>query len=173
LPYKEVFSKDNGWITLRGDFFQNVNKAILTTKGQISSNQTFLDGTLNWTNYIFNSNLDWNKGSHLLLTGRFQDDKNYVACLFNDEKLRIEQYLKGKRIIIVEKQTFFKMPKNNAQFGISVNGNKVECLVDGNSVISAYNLDPALSHGGIGFKTWDQEINNSEIIIKMVNVEQI
>jgi len=174
IPYSShvfnVFDWRNSW----GDVIINNNRFLnISATNSSTGASVFLDGTLLWTNYTFNTLIDWNKGSHVSLIGRFKDSENYVACSFSDKGLRIEQYLNGKKRIMVERETFFEMPKDDIKLGIRVNKDKVECLVNGSVVAYTYYLSPALSNGGIGFKTWDPQINNSEIIIKEVLVEEI
>ena len=57
-----------------------------------------------------------------------------------------------------------------AQAYIQVNGDRVQCGLDG-SVVPDYNyigMPEQLWTGGIGFDTWDPQINNSQIIVKDV-----
>jgi len=173
LPYNSDIFKNVDWRISWGNRTANNDGLHLFAKSDSSGALTLLDGTSAWSNYLSNTILDWSKGSHVSLIGRFKDDKNYVACSFNDKSLKIEQYLNGKRRVMVEKKTFFEMPKKDVELGIMVNKDKVECLVNGNSVIYAYYLSPALSHGGIGLKIWDSELNNSEIIAKKIEVTEI
>ena len=173
LPYTANKFKKFDWRISWGNLEINNSSLRISASGTSSGALTLLDGSSAWEDYILNVVINWNKGSHVSLLGRFENNENYVACSFNDNTLRIEQYLNSKKRIMVEKDTFFEMSKKDVHLGIIVNKDKVECLVNGNSVIYSYYLSPVLSHGGIGLKTWDPEINNSEIVVKNISVEEI
>lgn len=173
LPYSTVVFKPFDWRSSWGDVKSSTSKLYVSANKTSTGALAILDGSLSWTDYIFKIETDWNKGDNISLFGRVRNVENYVACSFTDRGLRIEQYLKGKKRIMVEKNTFFEMPKKSIQLGIVVNKDKVECLVNGNSVIYTYYLSPALSHGGIGIKTWDPVVNNSEIMVTKVDVVAI
>lgn len=173
LPYQDKFDGDNGWKKGWGIFGIENNHFILGKNTSTTGSMAVLDGAYLWKNYFFNAKADWIKGDNVSVLARYINDKNYVSCSFSDDKLRIEQYLNGNKRVMVEKKNFFEMPKKDVRLGIMVNGDKTECLVNGNSVIYAYYLSPVLSHGGVGIKTWDPEVNNSEIIVKNVEVTEI
>lgn len=173
LPYQDNFGGDNGWEKGWGIFNIENQRLVLGKNTSTTGSMAVLDGAYLWKNYIFNAKMDWIKGENVSVLARYINDKNYIVCSFSDDKLRIEQYLGGKKRIVVEKKTLFEIPKRNVQLGIVANNDKVECLVNGNSVIYSYYLSPALSHGGIGIKTWDPEINNSEVIVKNIDVTEI
>ncbi|MDO8231800.1 MAG: polysaccharide deacetylase family protein [bacterium] len=172
LPYADNFSSYNGWLKTYGKLSIEDSSMILYPNSSTGSSVS-LDGTYLWQNYIFNAKIDWFKGENISLLARYKDDKNYTTCSFTDNGFKIEQYLNGKGRVMVEKKAFFEMPKKDVWLGIMVNKDKVECLVNGNSVIYAYYLSPVLSHGGIGIKTWDSEVNNSEIVVKNVEVTEV
>jgi len=102
-----------------------------------------------------------------------KDDENYTACNFSGDSVRIEQRLNNKNRVMVEIKNYVNFPKNDLNLGIKVNKDKVECLVNDNIVAYTYYLSPALSNGGIGFKIWDPQMNNSELIVRHVSVEEI
>jgi|CXWL01.1.fsa_nt_gi peptidoglycan/xylan/chitin deacetylase (PgdA/CDA1 family) len=173
IPFQENFGQPNSWLQTWGSLNLKNNSMQVGSNASTTGSTIFLDGSYLWEDYIFNMKIDWIKGSNVSLLARHKDDMNYIACSFSDDKLRIEQYLKGKNRIMVEKKMFFEMSKKDVYLGIVVNKAKVECLVNGNSVIYSYYLSPALSHGGIGIKTWDPKLNNSEIVVKNVEATTV
>jgi len=168
LPYQKSFLNDSEWVKTQGARVTVENGDMKISTNNRTGASIFLSGALEWKDYIFNTRLDWNRGSHISLLSRINESGNYVACSFTDKELRIEQYLDGIKILMVKKSTFFEMPQKAFWLGIMVNKDKVECLVNGNSVIHSYDLSPALLRGGIGIKVFDPKIDNSEIIIKSV-----
>lgn len=57
--------------------------------------------------------------------------------------------------------------------GIGFAGTDEACYLDGKRVIDTSDVDEKLDMGGIGFKTWDLQTDNSEMVIKNVSVEEI
>ena len=106
---------------------------------------------------------------------RYRDDENYAACNFSDDDVRIEQRLNNKNRVIVEvkRDLNSNKPKNDVELGIKINKDKIECFLNNKIMAYAYYLSPILSSGGIGFKIWDPQVNNSELIVKEIFVEEI
>ncbi|NUQ57301.1 MAG: polysaccharide deacetylase family protein [Candidatus Paceibacter sp.] len=173
LPYEEKFSNENQWKRTWGQVELNGGTIELGSREDTSGSFVFLDGSYPWTNYIFNTAIDWKKGTHVSLAARFKDEDNYAACAFSDDNLRIEQKIAGKTRNIVDKKNIYDIPKENVRLGISVIGDTVRCYVNGNEVAYAYYLSPLLANGGIGLKTWDRELGNSLIYVKDIKVEEV
>jgi len=173
LPYFDNFTDYNGWVKTWGRLTLNDNQMILNSFASTTGSAAFLDGSYLWKDYVFKTKIDWVHGENISLIARFKDNSNYVSCSFNDKKIRIEQYLNGDKRIMVEKEITFEISKKDLELGIAVNNDKTDCLINGKSAVYSYYLSPNLLNGGIGFKTWDPKINNSEIIIKEVKVEEI
>jgi hypothetical protein len=55
--------------------------------------------------------------------------------------------------------------------GIELNDNQAGCFFDGKKVARGIFSNQVLFHGGIGFKSWDPLLENSEIVIKNVYAE--
>lgn len=173
LPYLDDFEDNNGWIKTWGGFSLKNNSMILGSDASTTGGEIFLDGSYSWRNYIFESKINWIKGNSVSLMARYKDDENYTACDFSDDDVRIEQRLNKRNRVMVKIEKVFNFPKTGAKLGIRVNNDKVECLIDNRVVAYTYYLSPILSNGGIGFKTWDPQVNNSEIIIKEISVKEI
>ena len=173
LPYNDDFSDYNGWVKTWGKSSLGNNSIVLSSHASTTGASIFLDGSYLWDNYSYSANITWVKGRNTSLLARYKDDENYVACNFSGDNVRIEQRLNNKNRVMVEIKNYVNFSKNDLNLGIKVKKDKVECLINGNIVAYTYYLSPALSIGGIGFKTWDSQMNNSELIVKNVSVEEI
>lgn len=175
LPYIDDLKNNNGWVKTWGELSLNLDNNFinLSSNASTTGSSVFLDGSYLWKNYIFKTKIDWVRGKNVSLMARFKDNFNYVSCSFDDKKIKIEQNLNGKKRIIAEKELPFEIPKENLELWVVVNNDKVECFINGDLAIYSYYLSPVLSNGGIGFKTWDPEINNSKMIVKEVDVQKI
>lgn len=173
LPYNDNFKEYNGWIREYGNLEMENNNLKISSSETTTGASVFLDGSYFWGDYVFNTTIDWIKGSHISLAARFKDENDYVTCAFSDDNIRIEQKIAGKTRNIVDKKNTYDIPKENLRLGVSVVGDTVRCYVNGNEMAYAYYLSPILGNGGIGIKTWDKELGNSEIKVKNVSVSEI
>lgn len=175
LPYKDTFEKDNGWLRVWGASTQGKGSLIVGANNSTNGSSWVLDGAYSWENYTFYSRVDLKKGSNITLLARYQDDFNFVDCNFTKQGLRIEQRLKGKERVMVDKQLEENIfaQKNGIELGISVDKDKIECLANKKILGYTFYVSPFLANGGIGFMSWDKAVNNSEFIVKRVSVEEI
>ena len=104
---------------------------------------------------------------------RYQDGKNYMMCSFSDKSISAEQVLNGERKVLSELKGDFILIGKDRKTGIGVYGNTVNCYLDDKIAMKGYNSSQSLDRGGIGFKTWDPQVNNSELIVRNISVEEI
>ncbi len=173
LPYIDNFASYNGWIKTWGKLILKNNSIVMGAHASTAGSAVFLDGTYLWQNYVFKADVRLMKGQSFSLTARYKDGKNYTACSFSDKLVRIEQVLNGEKKVLSELKGDFVFIGKNRDVGIGVYDNIVICYLDDKMAVISYNLDQGLDRGGIGFKTWDPQLNNSELIIKSVSVEEI
>lgn len=174
LPYQDDFLFDQGWKNTWGNVEIKDNVLNLSSKETSSGSFSFLDGTYLWDNYIFNATIDWQKGSHAFLVSRFKDDLDYLTCTFSDDEIKINQIYNNRSTTLSSTKTNFILPRENVKLGVAVNKNTISCIVQGNIVLSYTGSFSELSHGGIGFKTWDKdEKGNTLLSIKKVEVYPI
>lgn len=174
LPYYDNFTDSNGWTKDWGRIsFSGNNSVAMSSYGSAKGSSIFLDGAYLWRDYKFKANVNLTKGQTFSLTARYKDGKNYTTCLFTEKSIRAEQIVDGEKEILSELRGIFSFTGIDREVGIGVYDNVVNCYLDGKIAMWGGNLDERLDHGGIGFKTWDPLINNSELIIKNVSVEEI
>ena len=173
LPYLDDFKKDNGWQKDWGQMEFRDDAMIINAHASTTGSAVFLDGTYLWQNYVFKADVYPAKGQVFSLMARYKDGKNYAMCSLSDRSIKIEQVLNGERKIFSELKGDFVFIGRNREAGMGVYGNTVNCYLDGKIIIKGYNLNQSLNQGGIGFKTWDPQVNNSELIIKEISAEEI
>ncbi len=162
------FSENQDWISNWGSKSFVNNKLFLESDNNTGSS-VILGGTRSWKDYAFQANVNWKKGSNILLLARYNDEDNYLACNFSAKKIRIEKRVEGKNFV-QEKNMDFDFPKSNLNLGVKISGTNIECMLDNKIIDSADIETDKLPNGGIGFKTWDPETGNSEIEINKVTV---
>jgi peptidoglycan/xylan/chitin deacetylase (PgdA/CDA1 family) len=164
-----------GWTPDWGKFsIQSDQSLDIAADAGRTGGSVFLDGTYDWNDYQFSAIADWKSGANILLMARYQDSSNYVACSYGSDLIHIQQSLKGdQRIIAGTSSPIGKPPHTGMNIGIRVQGRQVTCLLDGVAKTQTRFLDPSLNVGGIGFKTWDPQPNNSQMTIKSFSVEPV
>lgn len=173
LPYEDNFDRDNGWTKSWGKMAFEDKAIKIGSHAGTTGSLVFLDGSNLWGNYVFKSRVDLIRGQVFSLLARYKNDNNYVACVFTTESIRIEQMANGERRVVRELKGNFESIGNNREVGIGAYDDKVNCYVDGKITLEEFNSSAMLEHGGIGFKTWDPTLGNSELILKSVSVEEI
>ena len=171
LPYFDDFSDYKGWAKNYGKLSIENNSMIMGSRFSNGS-LIFLDGSYLWEDYFFKSKIKLLKGQTFSLLARYNGDNNYVSCEFTPEFIRIERVIEGKRELVYEKKDNFVFIGKDREVGIRIKNNTVDCYINGKVVTENYDIKNIPKHGGIGFRIWDPEINNSEIIIKKVSVEE-
>ena len=173
LPYTDNFSDYNGWIKTWGQMEFRDGSMMIGAHTSTTGSAVFLDGSYLWQDYVLKADVYPVKGQVFSLMARYKDGKNYAMCSFSDKSVKIEQILNGERKILSELKGDFVFIGKDREVGIGVYDDIVNCYLGDKIAMKGYNLDQGLNHGGIGFKTWDFQLNNSELIIKNVSVEEI
>lgn len=173
IPYQDNFSKDNGWQKGWGDMNLGNNFLKISANAPTTGSEIFLGGTYLWQDYVFKANVNLTKGQSFSLMARYMDDKNYVACSFSDNYIRSEQVQGGKKKILSELKGDFVFIGKNREVGIGIYNNIVNCYLDNKIIIKGYDLTKEINNGGIGFKTWDSLMDNSELVINNLSVKEI
>lgn len=175
LPYKNSFASNDlrGWIKTWGDIVSGEEALVLDALEYTTGSAAFLDGTYSWRNYEFRADITLKKGLVFLLAARYRDENNYASCTFSDTLVRAEQVLNDEREVLSELSGDFGFTGRNHEVSVNVDGDTISCYVDGKMIIEADTLDESLNYGGIGFKTWDPQMDNSELIVREIVVEEI
>jgi len=171
LPYSLRVTRWNGWTATRDRFEIGENTMTMGSGENNTGTVAFLDGSLHWTDYLFDTNVDWKKGSNFSLLSRFQNDSNYLSCNFSNGSIRLEQKINDETIILEQKKISLPADKTNLDLAMKIEANSASCGFNDQDLLFSNNIDGRLSHGGIGLKTWDPIIGNSEIIVKSISVK--
>lgn len=167
LPFSNLDMIRDDWKTSWGAFhFEGtslIQEATPKTEGAFS----FLEGSFTWKDYFYTAEVNWEEGSHFLLVARVLDSDNYVQCSFNKDYLRIEQLSEGLLVVNAVKKNFYNLPKSDMTVSMAVRGNKVDCYIGKNLVISATANSSLPKNGAIGVKIWDQRLGVSKM--KLIN----
>lgn len=176
IPFNPKLTNGDGWInTLWGEMaFENSHLMVRANPGGTGS-VIILDGSHEWKDYQFSTNLLWHGGSNLYLWARYQDDENYTSCNFGNDLVHVEETVGGVTNVIkgneVTNENLLK--QNSFIASIRVYGRTVECLINGHVLAKTEFLDKHLSRGGIGIKVWDHVNGTSALEVTRVLVESI
>ncbi len=166
LPYHADLAKDEGWSTAWGAYGAGQGTLFVSAASTTGASVN-LDGTLGWKNYDMEARLAWPKGSNAYLWTRFKDPGNFAECNFGNNLVHIEQRVGSGDVHVIKGADYAIVSgSSDITLGMRVQGRTVECLVNGAPVVKSDFLDPGLDHGGVGFKVWDHDMDNSEIVVK-------
>ena len=169
LPYKDNFVENNGWKRSWGEMNVADQTMRLYSTSSTTGAQVFLEGTKSFNNYLFTSYLEWISGSHVSLTARQIDSRNYLSCNYSDGYIRLEEFNDGKSKTISEVKNVVDMP-SKLYLSVAVEDDFARCLV-GQDVIVFGTINN--SSGGVGLKIWDEDFNNASILVKNINIESM
>jgi len=174
LPLDYSFTNQADWIKSWGGL--EINNSLIQLKATESSQGSaiFLDGSRNWQNYELKAVVNLKQGNYFSLVAHYQDNNNYLSCNYGLDSITLKQKVNGIDQIILTWYNDFTLLKNNdQQVGIYVFNNIIRCSLNDEYILRTYRNNQLLNYGGIGFKTWDEQINHSELIIKKINVKAI
>ena len=172
FPYQ--LTKGNsgkGWVKMWGKVSAIDNKIHLEPSADNTGSGAILVGTKTWTNYRINTDINWLAGSNFSVMARAVNHNNYVAVTVTKDLIRIEQKSNGERKILKEIKNSYGIKPGTHHLEIIVFGNYLFAMIDHRVIIDADNISPNLSHGGIGYMSWDllKGIANAEITSISVN----
>ena len=185
LPYsigtfKNSFEDGDGWIDSWGNITQDGTVLTISANATSTGGGALLLGSDGWSNYTFQTNVDWLKGQSFGLVARFVDPSDYVMCDFDEPSVgsvsvSIREYVNGTATNLASGwvTNYNEMGGSNIPVALAVQGNEATCAFDGNqisTVVASAVIDPSLKAGGIGFTMWDPNMNNSEIVVHSVGV---
>jgi peptidoglycan/xylan/chitin deacetylase (PgdA/CDA1 family) len=170
--YQDSFAGDNGWI--EGWGMRQFQGGLMLTGPTNSedSSLTFLDGAYLWKDYTFLGRVQLMRGKSFAFLGRYKNGDNYISCDYGAEYISINEHINGEETRIAEIAISSNAYANEAEAGVSVNGQNISCYFAGKPILTAV-ADNSFDHGGIGLKTWDNEVHNSELLVKSINVNNI
>lgn len=172
LPYRENFETNKGWRSIWGEVTFAPGELTLKATSVNSGAAVFADGTSEWwKERLFQADVFTKKGETFTLLARFQDDSNFIACVYTNKVIRLEETIQGKRKVLFEYKKKNQLIGTTRKVGIELNDNQAGCFFDGKKVARGTFSSQVLFHGGIGFKSWDPLLENSEIVIKNVYAE--
>jgi hypothetical protein len=171
LPYADSFSGNNGWITAWGN--SELKNGLLLTRASPSENSsmTFLNGTFKWTNYMVSAKTRLLHGNSFAVAARYINGNNYVSCDFTGWGVALSQSIGGVEKAISESDQSLQIsPNQDTDVRVGVSGNTAACYIGNKEIVSGA-ISPSLNHGGVGFKTWDNAINNSSLLVSNLKVD--
>lgn len=172
LPYVNAMTQASGdWVNTWGVHHWSPGGLAIRAEPDSTGATLFLDGSGGWQNYTVTGHFKLQRGQWARLLGRLSNDGNYVACHFSNTGVRVGQTLKGKTDILNEID--ISVPVQDFRAGLTVNGSRVDCQIDGQTAAYSERLAPELNYGGIGFSSYDPKPNNSQLEISEVRVEPV
>jgi peptidoglycan/xylan/chitin deacetylase (PgdA/CDA1 family) len=169
FPFIDSFQENVGWMDSWGNLSLQNNSLILNSDSNGTGAQTFLDGSRNWQDYAYESDLQWKKGENIYLLARYQNSNNFLSFHISKKQISIEEKLDGEVAVLAKESLDFNLVKDIVLAGIKIDGDKAQGMINGKVIIEA-SVDPKLDRGGIGLKVYDKVPNNCELVVSSVYV---
>ncbi len=170
LPFSDNFSTYKGWRKKVGDVSIQNDSLTIDSDGN-STAIAVLDGSQLWNNYKVDVELDWIKGSNILISPKYLSESELAFCNFGKERTRIEQEVDGKIEIVVE-----QMHPINATFSgtlsASIFSDTITCSINNKAILKG-RIKKTKPNGGLAIEIWDKVKGNSLIHVKNVKVNPI
>ena len=133
----------------------------------------FLDGSFSWRDYLFQAQVRGQVGKNVGLIARYIDRSNFVTCIYSGNSVRIDQRLNDEVTTLAKRTLWRSFEDSEADLGIKVAGSDVSCLIGDTKIVEAHDLSPNLNRGGIGIRSFDSDLNRSQVNVGSVQVEPI
>ena len=180
IPYIQTnFTNLGSWAGSWGRFSGSSALLDIGANASTTGASAIFGGSKSWTDYTFNSVFDWVKGQTVNLVARYTDNDNYATCEFNDStpgsvSISLEEYVNGVRYTLAKgiAQGDYGAGDTNIHASIEVQGTQGTCSFN-NHVVTGFNYTIDLPFSGaIGYDVWDPATNNSQILVKKIDVEK-
>lgn len=170
LPY-ESNSFGEEW---RGSWGNVVSEQalFLETTAETTGAAVALSGSYLWQDYVFKANVEGTWGNNVLLVARYKDNDNYYACDFSTTRVGIKQRIDGVLETVALQNNIPYILGNSVELGIIVEGDKVSCLIEDDSIVSA-RMTGGLKNGGIGVHVWNNKLGEANLTVHGVEVTGI
>lgn len=173
IPYRDTIDNTFQWVN--DSSLQNPiiieKKLYLEPHANKTSSHLFLDGTQHWKNYTFHASTLLKNGKAYKLLARVLNGENYVACVYYENRIRIQHMSDGVEEVLTENRWLAFDPYREQQTAISVHDNTISCYINNRIVIQAVIPEGLAEHGGIGFKIWDPLVQNNTLVVSDIYVE--
>lgn len=172
LPYNDTQFDRNAWRLVWGDAQQIQNSGVrLHAQPDQTGGSMILDGTRMWKDYSVTARVSLPTPAGITLWVRFANDYNNAACNFAPTFIHAEQTVEGEHRVIKGINGAGLLPAETITVGVEVHNRTITCLVDGEPIVQSEFVDQSLSEGGIGIKTWYQQLGVAEVIVHNLSVE--
>ncbi len=173
MSWNDDFSVNRGWNPTWGSAYILSGDLDLKATPKTTGAFAFLDGSRNWTNYMFAANIKVDNGSHVSLVSRYADKSNYVSCVFSTDEVRIEEKIDGASTILTRVKNSVNASMQNITLGMLNDGSFVRCYEGDRVAAFTFKASPKLSTGGIGFQIWNESPSTAHMQVDNVNVVPI
>lgn len=167
LPFTASFATHEGWVNAWGTTIINNGALTLDARGLAAGAASILDGTRHWLDYRVEADVTTENGSSVVLMARHDSEGNTAACNYGKTFVHINQTIDGEeRVIRGADKLSIISPEGETRLTVAaeVVGRTLRCYLDDVLMVETEFLDPLLSQGGTGIKTWNP-IANAELTV--------
>lgn len=170
LPYTSSLKDTAPWLVVWSSHKLHAKGLELKPVPGETGAAVVLDGSGSWKDYEVKAKVNTSEEHNTSIWVRYRNDDNHSVCNFNREFIHIEQTREGEMNTIRGVVKNYGYNGGTMDLGVRVKDNIIECLFNGQVIVRSEFLDPELSQGGIGFKTWNRIPDSAGLILEHLEV---
>ncbi len=171
--YSSTMKSDDGWISGWGSVQASLGALMISADKDTTGGSTYLGGTALWTNFTLTVRARLLRGESFSILARVDNQKNYVYCSFGKNGVSYNERVNG---VDVEGPGWYTdlsgLVGLEWQAGISVQGNRAQCLFNGAVRVDTAFIKHTADHGMIGLGVWGPEKGASAVEVTSLAVTE-
>jgi peptidoglycan/xylan/chitin deacetylase (PgdA/CDA1 family) len=174
IDYVDDFNLNNGWYANLGTAEIQDGSLQISATGNSDTGSALLAGTSLWDNFQLAASAQLVSGSSISLLARIDERGNYISCNFDSQKVTLSEFSNSSREVLSEQIGDFSFVlQKSTQFGIKLEENSVECLVEDDVKIKDKTKNHQVPQGLIGIGTWHPIPGKASSAITNVEVQEL
>lgn len=176
LPYSIHEDPFCRWKTLWGETASE-NCGIITYALQdTTGSETILDGTRLLSDYTMKAKAILKKGQTFAILVNYIDNHNYAECQISESGISINEVHEGKSITRFKNYGRTRVAiRSELGYVVTSSSEGISCSIKnrwGGTIAwaNSYSTSFSGSKGGVGYRTWDKKLNNTELIINEMEI---
>jgi peptidoglycan/xylan/chitin deacetylase (PgdA/CDA1 family) len=170
LPYEDATFAPENWILVWGGADPVPEGGVnLHAQPSLAGASMILDGTRALKDYTVTARITLSSPAGVFLWVRYVNDNNNAGCNFTPTFIHAEQTVGGEHRVIkgIDEAV---LPEGTMDVTVTIHDRTISCIVNGKTFVQSEFLDPTLSEGGVGLKTWFQDPGVAKVLIHSVAI---
>ena len=171
LPYAYQDQNVNSFVNLWGDVATSSNQLLVSASADATGGGVVLDGSQPWKNFWLTTQVVPTKTENIALVMRYNDNENYLACSFDNQRLSIIEVSQNQTKILLEKDLPNPILDGQPQaFSAGMKNGLIQCGLNDTRIAKIASLSDSFRSGEVGFFTYQHQPGQSKVLFKDLRV---